>query len=41
LAPFVLPLPRDGMEVRATGERSLASQRMVLELLLSDMPAEA
>ena len=41
LAPSCCRYPRDGMEVASDSERSLASQRMVLELLLSDMPAEA
>src|SRR5690606_5510632 len=31
--------PTTGMDVHATSERALKSQRMVVELLLSDMPA--
>lgn len=38
LAPSCCRVPVEGMEVSATGERARASQRMVLELLLSDMP---
>ena len=32
--------PAQGMEVTSDSERALKSQKMVLELLLSDMPAE-
>ena len=41
LAPSCCRKPAPGMEVRATSERARKSQRMVVELLLSDMPAEA
>lgn len=40
LAPSCCRFPTEGMDVSATGERARASQRMVLELLLADMPAE-
>ncbi len=39
LAPSCCRAPKEGMKVRAQSERSLASQRMVLELLLADAPA--
>ncbi|HEX2168133.1 MAG TPA: molybdopterin-dependent oxidoreductase, partial [Longimicrobiales bacterium] len=39
LAPSCCRRPTAGMDVRATSERALKSQRMVVELLLSDMPA--
>lgn len=41
LAPSCCRKPTPGMEVRAESERARKSQRMVVELLLSDMPAEA
>ncbi|MBM3358627.1 MAG: formate dehydrogenase subunit alpha [Betaproteobacteria bacterium] len=40
LAPACCRKPAPGMEVTTDNERSLASQKMVLELLLSDMPKE-
>ena len=41
LAPSCCRSATAGMEVSAASGRALASQKMVLELLLSDMPAEA
>jgi formate dehydrogenase major subunit len=41
LAPSCARAPRAGMQVRAQSARALAAQKMVLELLASDMPAEA
>jgi len=38
LAPSCCRTPSDGIEVVTDSERALASQKMVLELLLSDMP---
>jgi formate dehydrogenase major subunit len=38
LAPSCCRYPKAGMEVTSDNERSLKSQKMVLELLLSDMP---
>ena len=38
LAPSCCRKPLPGMEVTSNSERALASQKMVLELLLSDMP---
>ena len=38
LAPSCCRLPTAGMEVQASSERALKSQKMVLEMLLSDMP---
>ena len=38
LAPSCCRYPKDGMEVTTDSERAKASQKMVLELLLSDMP---
>ncbi len=38
LAPSCCRTPGDGMEVTTDNERALASQRMIVELLLSDMP---
>ena len=38
LAPSCCRFPKDGMEVSTESERALKSQKMVLELLLSDMP---
>ncbi len=38
LAPSCCRAPREGMVVRARSERALASQRLVLELLLADVP---
>ncbi|HET9663958.1 MAG TPA: molybdopterin-dependent oxidoreductase, partial [Burkholderiales bacterium] len=40
LAPSCCRKPTAGMEVISDNERALASQKMVLELLLSDMPGE-
>jgi formate dehydrogenase major subunit len=41
LAPSCCRAPKAGMQVRAQSARALAAQKMVLELLASDMPAEA
>jgi formate dehydrogenase major subunit len=41
LAPSCCRAPSAGMNVRATSERAVASQRMVVELLLADVPASA
>jgi formate dehydrogenase major subunit len=38
LAPSCVRQPRDGMKVRSSSERARHSQRLVLELLQSDMP---
>jgi formate dehydrogenase major subunit len=38
LAPSCCRAPANGMEVNSKSERAVASQKMVLELLLSDMP---
>src|SRR3970282_1023111 len=38
LAPSCCRAPMEGMEVTTDSERARASQKMVLELLLSDMP---
>jgi formate dehydrogenase major subunit len=38
LAPSCCREPAPGMKVRATGERARRAQKMVLELLLADMP---
>ncbi len=38
LAPSCCRQPTEGMKVHTHSERALASQRMVLEMLLSDMP---
>ena len=40
LAPSCCRYPKDGMEVVTDNARALTSQKMVLELLLADMPAE-
>jgi formate dehydrogenase major subunit len=40
LAPSCCRAPREGMKVAAQSERALAAQRMVLELLLADAPAQ-
>ncbi len=40
LAPSCCRAPRDGMEVTTDSARAVASQKMVLELLLSDMPEQ-
>jgi formate dehydrogenase major subunit len=40
LAPSCCRYPKDGMEVSSESERALKSQRMVIELLLADMPAK-
>ncbi|MEO5741278.1 MAG: molybdopterin-dependent oxidoreductase, partial [Vicinamibacterales bacterium] len=41
LAPSCCRFPKPGMEVNSENERARASQRMVLELLLSDMPEKS
>ncbi len=41
LAPSCCRLPKDGMDVSTDSARAVASQKMVLELLLSDMSAQA
>ena len=41
LAPSCCRTPKDGMEVTTDSARAVASQKMVLELLLSDMPQES
>ncbi|AKU14479.1 formate dehydrogenase, alpha subunit [Azoarcus sp. CIB] len=41
LAPSCCRAPKPGMKVKAESERARASQRMVLELLRADVPAEA
>src|SRR6478735_7210329 len=38
LAPSCCRYPTDGMEITTNSARALASQKMVLELLLSDVP---
>lgn len=40
LAPSCCRAPTAGMKVQATSERAVRSQKMVLEMLLSDMPAQ-
>ncbi|SHN30010.1 formate dehydrogenase subunit alpha [Rhizobacter sp. OV335] len=40
LAPSCCRAPTAGMKVHATSERAVKSQKMVLEMLLSDMPAK-
>ena len=40
LAPSCCRQPAPGMEVTSDSARAVASQKMVLELLMSDMPAE-
>ena len=40
LAPSCCRTPSAGMKVRASSERAVKSQKMVLEMLLSDMPAD-
>jgi len=40
LAPSCCRQPQNGMEVNSTSERAQASQKLVLELLLSDMPEQ-
>ncbi len=40
LAPSCCRRPVDGMEVASTSERALHAQKLVLELLLSDMPSQ-
>ena len=40
LAPSCCRYPKDGMEVTTNSARAVSSQKMVLELLLSDMPEE-
>src|SRR5690349_9745753 len=41
LAPSCCRFPKDGMEVTTDSARAVASQKMVLELLLSDIPEES
>jgi formate dehydrogenase major subunit len=41
LAPSCCRAPKEGMQVRAQSARAVAAQKMVLELLAADMPAEA
>jgi len=41
LAPSCCRVPKDGMEVTTDSARAVASQKMVLELLLSDMSDQA
>ncbi len=41
LAPSCCRYPKDGMEVTTDNPRSVASQKMVLELLLSDIPEKS
>ncbi|MBL8503800.1 MAG: formate dehydrogenase subunit alpha [Rhodocyclaceae bacterium] len=41
LAPSCCRAPKAGMQVQAQSARAVAAQKMVLELLQSDMPAEA
>jgi len=41
LAPSCCRTPQEGMEVTSDSARALLSQKMVLELLLSDMPEKA
>jgi len=40
LAPSCCRAPADGMQVRSTSGRARKSQKLVLELLLSDMPSQ-
>src|SRR5262245_46605694 len=40
LAPGCCRAPTPGMKVKATSERAVKSQKMVLEMLLSDMPTQ-
>ncbi len=40
LAPSCCRTPKEGMHVKAASERAVKSQKMVLELLLSDMPQQ-
>ncbi|MGH8708641.1 MAG: 2Fe-2S iron-sulfur cluster-binding protein, partial [Burkholderiales bacterium] len=41
LAPSCCRYPKEGMEVTTDNPRALTSQKMILELLLSDMPEKA
>src|SRR5438477_9100063 len=41
LAPSCCRYPKDGMEVTTNSARAVTSQKMVLELLLSDIPEKA
>jgi len=41
LAPSCCRYPKEGMEVTTNSSRALTSQKMVLELLLSDIPEQA
>src|SRR6188508_726797 len=40
LAPSCCRAPTQGMKVKATSERAQKSQKMVVEMLLSDMPEQ-
>ncbi len=40
LAPSCCRTPKEGMKIQAKSERAVKSQKMVLELLLSDMPQQ-
>ncbi len=40
LAPSCCRYPKDGMEVSSESERAVKSQKMVIELLLADMPEQ-
>src|SRR6516162_5808357 len=41
LAPSCCRYPKDGMEVTTNSSRAVSSQKMVLELLLSDIPEQS
>ncbi|MEA2719873.1 MAG: formate dehydrogenase major subunit, partial [Candidatus Eremiobacteraeota bacterium] len=41
LAPSCCRMPSDGMKVTSTSDRATKSQKMVTELLLTDMPAQS
>ena len=41
LAPSCCRMPSEGMNVSSTGERATKSQKMVAELLLTDMPGQS
>ncbi len=41
LAPSCCRAPKAGMQVQAQSARAVAAQKMVLELLASDMPARS
>ena len=40
LAPSCCRTPKEGMNIKASSDRAVKSQKMVLELLLSDMPGQ-